>query len=102
MQDGEQRLSSFSHLIAASTISSAKDEKAETSTNFSQEKSKNDDNFRIDNSNINKRARFNRMLPFRCHFCKLAFGNNSKRTKHGHAWHSNSNAKDRKTTIHKC
>ena len=52
MQDGDQTLSSFSHPTAASTISSGNDEKTNTNTSvkFSNEKSKNDDDFRIASS----------------------------------------------------
>jgi hypothetical protein len=81
--DGEKTLSSDSHITAASTSSSANDEKTNTIINnkFSHEKLKNDYNLRNDSSKMNMLIVNNRMLPFKCHFCKLVFGNNFKRMK---------------------
>ncbi len=94
--------SSDSHTTATSTSSSANYGKTNTNNKFSHEKLKNVDNFRNDSSNMNMHIGNNRMLPFSCHFCKLAFGNNFKRTKHEQAWHSiSSSAKNRKITINK-
>lgn len=59
-QDDKKTLSSDSHTTATSTVRRANDEKTNANIKFSDEKLKNDDNFRIDSSNMNKRTGCNR------------------------------------------
>ena len=40
---------------------------------------------------LSKHIWYNRILPFKCHFCNLAFDSSVRRKRHEQAWHSTSN-----------
>jgi len=100
MDDTEKTSSSSPYsptTTTASTVSSVYDEKINTDNKSETEKLKNDDKFRYDSNNMNKHIGYNRILRFRCHFCKLMFDSSIKRNGHEQAWHSSNNATTPKT-----
>jgi hypothetical protein len=46
-----------------------------------------------DSKSTTNQVRYDRLRPFKCHFCKKALASNSRRKKHEQAWHSAHTAK---------
>ncbi len=100
VHDSEKTIPSYSSTTVASTSSSVYEEKTNTDNKFDYEKLKNDHKARYESNNMSKHVGYNRILPFKCHSCKLVFGSKAQRRKHEQAWHSNSdNTKSKRTTM---